>query len=177
MQRNPVREYHKRYGAKFAGGIYGSYLAQTTRGCPGDKSSLCGYPSSIHGRIYPPSDRVYESTDVGVAPGKPVGRGFEESAQGKPACHSRVCRHRTDSRCLIEGKSGWPTSIRNGVPIHRKPRQCPLPAQRRARESRPIDGESEYAELTVRLRHHGRQPHSDPNAAGAKTMRGTLTSG
>ena len=38
-------------------------------------------------------------------------------------------------------------------PSQRKPRQRPLPAQCRARESRPLHRESEHAELTVRLPH------------------------
>ncbi len=53
-------------------------VPETSRRC-------CEYPPSVQGRIYPPSDRAYESTDAGVTPGKTLGRGLEESAQRKHA--------------------------------------------------------------------------------------------
>ena len=53
----------------YAGGIYGSYLAETTRGYSGGQSTLCGYPASVQILHNQPRGRTHESTDTNVSPG------------------------------------------------------------------------------------------------------------
>lgn len=83
-------------------------------------SRLCANSLHLSTATYIRCARAYEPADAGASTGKEVGRGLEESAQGKSAHQSQVCRPRVgrlhhssdllidqlraiDNRRLVEG--------------------------------------------------------------------------